>query len=420
MILPTFEFLIDDSPESGVKAISMVTSPAMKSGFIAFNTIPATPKFIFISKDEKEYKGIVAGLAMIPNKLIYRIAEDGTEYNGFFSSETIEKIRDKYHREQLTQVVNLEHSDTFVKAYLVESYILDTEEMVAAVKKKGIREACLGAWFTAYKVEDREVFQQVLDGVFTGFSIEANLELELKLSEVSINNNNKNVKKMKKNLTEKIREQFNKMLNNILFEEALCPEQNFVLVWGVEGEAVTKTYTNVDGMEVTEPVGQGEFVIEDGRTVIVDENSALVEVREAVVEEVPVEEVPAPVEEEVPAPVVSGETEMDVVVDPVLPVVSDFEKPLGSFLDLTKDGKYSIECIIEAGLIKSATVKSVAELMSAQDAVVTALNAEIAELKVKLSAPIATPILGNDKVVEITAYETNYERVAARLGLPIL
>lgn len=465
--LPIYEFLIDDTEESGVKAISLVSSPAMQSEFIAFNSVKPKSKYIFIKKDEKEYKGIVAGLSMIPDKLIYRVDETtGEQYNGYFSADTIEKIRDKYHKEMQTSNVNLEHVSTnTVDAYLVESYLLDSEDRVKETLAKGIEDATLGSWYTAFKIEDKEVFDSVLEGTFTGFSVECFLNREIRSAFSSTNNNNKlNTKKMKKNLVERLKERVNKILSEVKFDEAMSPELGFLVSWDEVGEAVTKTYTNPDGVEITEPIGKGEFVVDGGMTIVVDEASNLVEIREAVAEPAPAEPVvePAPVD---PIPAVSGDTAVSGST------VSDFEKPLGSYFDLTKDGKYTIEVLIEAGAIKNASVKSIATLMSelefamsdldkklrqlipndkagtysisvdvndkgeysygvvssythlqlSSEETIANLKAEIEALNVKLSAPIAEPILQEATATVVDAKVlTVYERTAIRKGLPIM
>ena len=95
---------------------------------------------------------------------------------------------------------------------------------------------------------------------------------------------------MKKNIIQNVKEKLNAILEEMSFKEALVPELNIKVSWGSVGDEVTKTYQDTEGNEKTEPVGQGEFVIEDGRALIVDENSTLVEIREKPAEEKPVEE----------------------------------------------------------------------------------------------------------------------------------
>jgi len=289
-IFPIYEFLITDEDEndmSGVNTFSLVSKPAMKTDFIKFSEIPMQ-KYIFIEKDKKQYKGIVAGIAMKPNELIPRITDSGEKFLGYFSPETIEKIRTKFHRNPENQkAVNLEHNhNNFVNAFLIESYILDSQEMVNAVKAKGIKDATIGSWYTAFKIEDKEVFERCLKGEFNGFSVEAFLNAELTKNNFST----LNIKKMKKNIIQNVKEKLNAILEEMSFKEALVPELNIKVSWGSVGDEVTKTYQDTEGNEKTEPVGQGEFVIEDGRTLIVDENSTLVEIREKPAEEKPVEE----------------------------------------------------------------------------------------------------------------------------------
>ena len=117
----------------------------------------------------------MAGLALIPDKLIYREEDDGSGYLGYFSAETIEAIMDKFMKEStmgsLSQV-NLQHSDNAVNAHLVESFIIRTPEMLAAVKAQGIENATVGSWYVAYKFDNVEDYEKAISGEFTGFSIE--------------------------------------------------------------------------------------------------------------------------------------------------------------------------------------------------------------------------------------------------------
>ena len=405
--IPTFEFLIDDSEDSGVKTLSVVTSPAMESSFITLDKQDKKSKYVFIDKDEKQYKGIVAGLAIIPDKMIFRQDEEGNDYQGFFSIETIEKIRNKYHKEVMNlKSVNIEHSDVFIDAFLIESYILDTEERVNEVKSKGIEEATLGSWFTAFKIENKEVFNACVSGVFNGFSVEAFLDRELKLS---VNNNNfKKIKTMKKNLLERLKMRVNKILDEVNFEESLVPELNVTLVWDEVGSDVTKTYVNDDELEVTEPIGVGEFVVEDGRIIVVDENSMLVEVRDAVVEEELVEEEVVIVE-----PEVSGDTVVEEELVEEVVIENDIAAAtLGELIDVTKDGSYSISVVVLDGVITEANVSAEQNLIAQE------LNDKIKELELKLSEPIAEPKLTDKKVIDGEVLElTVYEKIAKRKGI---
>lgn len=162
-------FEIDPNDKgTGVKTISLVDEPALESDFVAFSK--NKPQYVELKIEG--YKQIVAGLALIPDKDIIRMS-GGEKYLAYFTKESIEKIRNKFHKEQMTSNVNVDHSqDDYINAYLIESFIVDSPERLADVTAKGIKDAVLGSWFVAYKIEDEKVFNEVLDGKLKGFSVE--------------------------------------------------------------------------------------------------------------------------------------------------------------------------------------------------------------------------------------------------------
>ena len=153
--IPTFQFVIDDSEESGVKAISIVGDPAFQSSMITFSK--EKPKFVALA--DKKYKQICAGLSLIPDVPVYRVDEIFGEYYGVFSKETIEKIVEKYHMEMNMNKLNLNHDEnSFIDAFMVEDFIVDSEARVADLKLKGIEHPnIMGAWYTAFKIKDKNV-----------------------------------------------------------------------------------------------------------------------------------------------------------------------------------------------------------------------------------------------------------------------
>jgi len=419
------EFLIGEDDDTGVKTISLVDKPAMQSEFIAFSEDEKPkPKYIVLAKEGDNYKQVVAGLSMIPDKLIYRVDEEtGEEYQGYFSQTTIEEIRNKYHKEMMTSNVNLDHDEnTYIDAYLIESYLLSTEARVEEVTAQGIEGATLGAWYTQFKIEDEEIFQKVLDGDFNGFSIEAYLNKELVQS--MKNNFKEKGKKMKKGLIQKFKD-FLETLEaeesevavvetvEITLEDALVPEEGFTITWGEVEAEVTKTYTNEAEEEVTEPVGQGEFTVEDGRVIVVDENSMLIEVREA---EAPAEDAPEVVEE---TEVVAEEVVEEVTEEPAEEVAEESGMPaevvawLGQIAGDFDDGEIFVSFMKEAGVLTYGSVSTYANIK-----MTTELNDKIAELEVKLSEPIADPKLtdltiNSGDILELTVYE----KIAKRKGI---
>ena len=80
--IETIELFIDDSEDSGIDAISFVEFPAIEENFIALNEHKVELKTI------DEDKRLVIGLALVPDKLIYR-RNKGFEYNITFSKDTV-------------------------------------------------------------------------------------------------------------------------------------------------------------------------------------------------------------------------------------------------------------------------------------------------------------------------------------------
>lgn len=154
---------------TGVKVMSLVDVPAMQSDFVAMSV----EKPQYVEMKIEGYKQIVAGLALIPDKDFLRNTPEGEQYAAYFTKESIENIRNKFHKEQMTSNVNVDHSQhDFIDAYLIESFIIDSPDRLADVTAKGIKDGVIGAWFVAYKIEDEKTFKMVLDGKLKGFSVE--------------------------------------------------------------------------------------------------------------------------------------------------------------------------------------------------------------------------------------------------------
>lgn len=163
------QFDIDEDDETtGVKTISIVDDPAIDSKFVALSK----EKVQFIEL-KAPYKQVLAGLALIPDKDIPRTSPKGESYVAYFTKEGIERIRNKFHKELMNNRVNVDHQQSaYISAYMIESFIIDSDERLADVKAKGIKDAVMGSWFVAYKIEDKEVFAKALAGELNGFSVE--------------------------------------------------------------------------------------------------------------------------------------------------------------------------------------------------------------------------------------------------------
>ena len=334
-------------------------------------------------------------------------------------------------------------------AYLIESYLLSTQERVDEVKSQGIEEATIGAWYTQFKIEDEEVFKKVLEGEYNGFSIEAFLNRELTKVDASKNNIKEKETKMRKSLIDNLKEKFNNFLESLeiedeqtesveesvenKFEEMLVPEENVTAIWGDVGEPVQKRYTNDAGEEVTENIGQGEFVLEDGRTLVVDENSNLIEVRpaEQASEETPAKEEEskeeAPVKEEESKEEIKAEetpveenNQTETSTEEGLPsgVIDWLDSVAGQF----EEGELYLSFLKQDGQWKygSASTWSDIKMKAEPKDEIENLKNQIKDLEEKLSQPISEPKLTDEEKEDKGSVEelTVYEKIARRKGLP--
>ena len=108
---------------------------------------------------------------MIPNKLIFRVDENGEPYYVYFTEDTIQKIARKMMEEKKLDSVNLEHiQDNTVDGHLIETWLVedptkDKQQIYGMNYDKG-------TWMGMYKVEDPAIWDKVKQGELKGFSIE--------------------------------------------------------------------------------------------------------------------------------------------------------------------------------------------------------------------------------------------------------
>ena len=132
-------------------------------------------QFEFKKDDEKR---MIYSPAMIPDRLIRRF--DGRdEYWVFFTKETIEKIAHKFLMEKRVNYTNLEHTDKkFDDIYMVESWIVSSENDKAYSLGYTKKEVPMGSWMVGYKVKNDDVWEnQIKTGKVKGLSVEGEFEL---------------------------------------------------------------------------------------------------------------------------------------------------------------------------------------------------------------------------------------------------
>ena len=162
--LDIIELIIDESNlEDGIEAISLVESPAIEENFVALSR----HKVEFKSVDDE--KRIVVGLALVPDKEIFRKSGDYA-YKIMFSKETVKKASELYLKRLKNNNATIEHELAVKGVSLIESWIVEDPNMDKTNLYK--LDAPEGAWAVVMKIDNDEIWEDVKQGKYLGFSIE--------------------------------------------------------------------------------------------------------------------------------------------------------------------------------------------------------------------------------------------------------
>lgn len=103
---------------------------------------------------------------------IYRRNAKGEEFYVIFNKETIAKLVERYSKNGLFNIVNLQHDHSLFteNAILVESYFIDKERGIAPKEYGNLTD---GSWVVSFKIEDKDLWEQIKNGNdLNGFSVE--------------------------------------------------------------------------------------------------------------------------------------------------------------------------------------------------------------------------------------------------------
>jgi len=269
-----YELILSDEEVQGIDAISVVGSPAMESQFIMLSE----EKKVSFAKIDNE-KQILLGVAMIPEKKIYRIDPDtNEEFNVFFSKETIKRASELYLKKGNQSNANLEHSKLALSGTIVESWIVeDVEKDKTALY--GI-DAPIGSWVVAMKIEDKEQWKLCKENG-TGFSIEGMFNEKVILNKVDMD-----LKQLKDELVSEFKAMFAK---EVKLAEWKTEDGSITLVTETEVPAIGGTISIMtpDG-NVPAPIG--DYILNDGTTISVVEIGVIGELSTKAEEQSPTEE----------------------------------------------------------------------------------------------------------------------------------
>lgn len=163
----------DDLPDWGLLAISLVDFPAVEENFLKFKDERRQPVH-FKADDEQR---IVTGVALLADTPIYRYSEELGEYYIVFEADTIRKLVEKYSKDGLLNVINLQHdADTYSvdSAVMVESYFVNKERGIVPSEFKDVPD---GSWIISFKITDEALWEKIKAshgeaGGLNGFSVE--------------------------------------------------------------------------------------------------------------------------------------------------------------------------------------------------------------------------------------------------------
>ena len=259
--IPTYSALISDDNE-GILVISLVDAPATETNWMCFKE-QENIKFSIVNEDEH----ILAGVVMVADKPIYRIAPDGTEFYIVFSKDVIKRMAEKMLSDNTFNNIDIQHDGNIIphdKVKLVELFIAD--------EAKGIKPNYLdvpdGSLLANYKIYDEQLWQMAKSGELNGFSLEG----VFTTVRYEQNKNNKHTK------MSKIKE----MLKSILVQLGEVNTDKGILTY--DGDlAVGVEVKNEDGSKPAD----GEYKLEDDKVIVVKDGlvDEIKEVEADVIEE---------------------------------------------------------------------------------------------------------------------------------------
>ena len=350
----------------GVFAISLVNAPATEETFIAMAKQEKIVKFAKVDEEQR----ILMGLVLQPDQLIYRVDEDGNEFEMFFSAETIKDFSQNFFQSGFQLNSKLEHDEpiegvTFVESWLVENPKVDKSAAFGLEYPKG-------SWLVSMKVDNDDIWNNYIKtGELKGFSIDGMVELEevnLKTN-IQMSKSNKNILALLKQIVSGAEQEVEVTLGSVKSGDLDIQFDGETLEVGAPVFLIADESEKVSLADGTYKLDEGgEIVVKDGLV------ESMSEAEEEVAPEVE-EVVDAELEEEVIEEVNADEESMKVIKE----ILDDMFKAYAESMEIK---------------------------MSALDAKLETLTSENVELKeqvVTLSAqPSVEPVSSQPKQVSLT------------------
>lgn len=354
----------------GVFAISLVNAPATEETFIAMAKQEKIVKFAKVDEEQR----ILMGLVLQPDQLIYRVDEDGNEFEMFFSAETIKDFSQNFFQSGFQLNSKLEHDEpiegvTFVESWLVENPKVDKSAAFGLEYPKG-------SWLVSMKVDNDDIWNNYIKtGELKGFSIDGMVELEEVnfKSNIQMSKSNKNILALLKQIVSGAEQEVEVTLGSVKSGELDIQFDGETLEVGTAVFLIADESEKVSLADGTYKIDEGgEIVVKDGLVESMSEAEA--------------EEEVAPEAEEV----VEAELEEDGEVIEEVNADEESMKVIKEILDdMFKAYAESMEIKMSEMLTKLSDIE--------------AKNVELKEQVVTLSAqPSVEPVSSQPKQVTLT------------------
>jgi hypothetical protein len=170
MNIPIYEAIIENEAD-GLSCISFVENPAMESNMLVFSEDKPTKQLF-----QENYKRCITGVVIRADHPVYRFDEYYGEYYITFSKETIRELTEKYSKEKLLNNVSIHHNGKLIDdVVMLEFFIKDIEKGINPKQFTDIED---GSLFCTFKINNEELWEEILKGNFGGLSMELFIGLE--------------------------------------------------------------------------------------------------------------------------------------------------------------------------------------------------------------------------------------------------
>lgn len=151
------------NPEEGIFDVSLVEDPAVQRDFVLFKE--DTMNFSIQNEEER----IISGVVMLADTPIYRKSPTLGEYYIVFSKESLKYLAEKLFEEGRQNNISLDHNDELIKGVtMLELFVKDSSK---GIDPNYLSDITDGSLIASYKVNNEEVWKEIKEGTFKGFSI---------------------------------------------------------------------------------------------------------------------------------------------------------------------------------------------------------------------------------------------------------